>query len=612
MREDTSDSAVRTSIESVPKKTLRGRVTSLSWKGHLKRIRLDVGGVGLSLPRSACVTTGDTVEVSPSGSAWVVCPTGEKAKIYPEFETPKTLVLGNRSVEIQVKEITTPVEFDAYENLATLHYRNQAKHGRASVLVARAKGAEFPPILGYIELASPFYMSKPRADFFGTTFRVGDINWEVWNAKTTKQYLGLFVRISRCVVSPEFRGLGLGAQLLDAAAQFAKGRWHHSGHRPMFLEISADMLRFVPFAQKAGFTYIGDTEGNLGRVARDIDYLTKNARRVRSKEIVREDSFGIVDQQVSRMKTALRLMRRHGISRGELVRRLENLNRGKVLKEFAMFSEIVSLPKPMFVRGLTSGASRFVSLRAQHLQRTQPSPANWQAVVSRIKSPIRLKNVTASFASRIRRNSQTHAIQQAFGISPENLTCEVLRGVSLIVEPGEIVVITGPSGAGKTVLLDVIAGTARASLTVSGGVRRPSNMIAGYLRPLSSRKSLIEIFGIPDVESGIRLLSQVGLADAYLYLRRFKELSAGQQYRAMLADLIRRGCNVAIIDEFCSTLDPITAHTVAVSLAKMARNTGLTAVLAAPHISLFVDGLQPDQLITVSSFGRTAAKIDKQ
>jgi ABC-type ATPase with predicted acetyltransferase domain len=229
--------------------------------------------------------------------------------------------------------------------------------------------------------------------------------------------------------------------------------------------------------------------------------------------------------------------------------------------------------------------------------------------VPKLGGPIALREITALFSTRIRRNARTHAIQQAFGISPEDLKVDVLRGVSLTVEPGNVVVVTGPSGAGKTVLLDVIAGTLRTGLSLGGSVRRPRNIKPGYLRPILSKQSLIEIFGHPNVEAGIRALSLVGLSDAYLYLRRFSELSAGQQYRAMLADLVRRKCNLAIIDEFCSTLDPVTAHTVAASLSKLARTAGLTAVVAAPHTNLFLQALQPDKVVTLSSFGKATVKI---
>jgi branched-chain amino acid transport system ATP-binding protein len=56
---------------------------------------------------------------------------------------------------------------------------------------------------------------------------------------------------------------------------------------------------------------------------------------------------------------------------------------------------------------------------------------------------------------------------------------EILKGVSLHVEPGEIVVIIGPNGAGKSTLLKVIAGLLRPR----GGTIEFNGQPVGGLRP---------------------------------------------------------------------------------------------------------------------------------
>jgi ABC-type ATPase with predicted acetyltransferase domain len=156
----------------------------------------------------------------------------------------------------------------------------------------------YPVVVAYVELATPFYMNKARTRLFDAPFRAGPVNWEKWDMAALKQYIHLIVRVSRCVVYPEFRGLGLGQVLLRHAAEFARPRWQVRALKPYFLEISADMLRFVPFAQKAGLVFIGESEGNLKRVAKDMAYLLKNRQRVNARQIVKEESCGIVDQQV--------------------------------------------------------------------------------------------------------------------------------------------------------------------------------------------------------------------------------------------------------------------------------------------------------------------------
>jgi hypothetical protein len=99
----------------------------------------------------------------------------------------------------------------------------------------------------------------------------------------------------------------------------------------------------VPFAEKAGMVFIGETEGNLKRVAKDMEYLIRNATRVKAGEIVSEEACGIVDQQVARMHRALALMAREGWSRERLVERLRTLSHEAILRDFALFHDIISL-----------------------------------------------------------------------------------------------------------------------------------------------------------------------------------------------------------------------------------------------------------------------------
>jgi ASC-1-like (ASCH) protein len=93
----------------------------------------------------------------------------------------------------------------------------------------------------------------------------------------------------------------------------------------------------------------------------------------------------------------------------------------------------------------------------------------------------------------------------------------------------------------------------------------------------------------------------VGLSDAFIYLKRFDELSKGQQYRALLARLIAGGYNIWLIDEFCANLDPVTANVVADKLQRTARRLGATVVVAAPHCEAFLWSLRPDMVLQMTS-----------
>ncbi len=99
---------------------------------------------------------------------------------------------------------------------------------------------------------------------------------------------------------------------------------------------------------------------------------------------------------------------------------------------------------------------------------------------------------------------------------------------------------------------------------------------------------LIDTVG-ESVEEGLKLLSKVGLNDAFLFVRRYSQLSDGQKYRYRLAKLIESGAQWWIMDEFCATLDRETARIVAYNVQKLARKLGKAVVAATTHVDLLED-----------------------
>jgi hypothetical protein len=130
------------------------------------------------------------------------------------------------------------------------------------------------------------------------------------------------------------------------------------------------MLKYVPFVEKTGLHFIGETEGNLRRVAKDLRYLLENRKRVRSGQIVKEEAFGIVDQQVSRLARAVTIMRDNGWSTGELLARLTRLQKSASLRDLSLLQHILSLPKPTYFGGLTPGSEKFVRDAVKSLKPT--------------------------------------------------------------------------------------------------------------------------------------------------------------------------------------------------------------------------------------------------
>ena len=574
-------------------------VASVSWKGHVKRLRLEPGTTWLDVPRSACLTKGDRV-LQDHNKIWVPCDNG-MCQILPSYAAPVSLTLGGLTLDVLVKEITDADEHASYSHLADLHYRGHAVHGRTARLIARTFDPAYPQVIGFIELATPFFMNKPRARILDAHFELDGVRWDTWDIQTLRKNIHRIVRIARIVVSPEFRGFGIGRHLVEHAASFARNRWQVAGKMPYFLEISADMLKFVPFVQQAGMRYVGETDGNLGRVAKDMSYLIQRFGDGETDTAQFEQISGILDQQVTRMKRSLLLMEEQNLNVSELVERLRRLSARSVLKDFDLFRGIVSLPKPTFMMGLNEYSREFVKERLEIVGLKEP-PYTPKIEIAPLEGPIRLCGLTITYLSRVRRTLATHAIQQAFDISPTEIRTTAIHNLSCEIKPGDVVLLEGPSGSGKTTLLESLVGQVDSSkVMVEGCIDLPRGFRPFAFQRIRSRKSLIELFAKGGIREALHFLGLAGLSEPFLYLKRFEELSKGQQYRAILAQMLASNCNVWIADEFCSNLDEITANLVAYNVQRIARRYGLTVIVAASNPRPFVRSLSPDRVIRLNS-----------
>jgi len=577
------------------------RIKSVKFDTLIKTYRLSNGRM-LRTHRFCCLGPADDVIVRANG-AYAKCQNG-RAQVLPCYTAYDHLLIGRRKVRLTIKEIETEAELAGYHQLEECHYRGKVLHGRRVPLIVRSNDPLLPLVLGYLELSTTFIMNRPRALLFDDRFHdsVAGVSWTSWRKATVRKYTNIVVRIARTVVSPEFRGLGLASILVKHASRFAQRHWHVGRLKPLFLEITADMLRYVPFVESAGMRYIGETEGNLARVNEDMSYILKNFARVKKGEILKEESAGIVDLQVSYATALKKIESEHGVSRKHLLRLLLRSPHRLSDENWAMLHRIFRLPKPTFLMGLTPAAKRFVQKRVRALGLPLQYPAKRPLLrVPRLQSPIKVGQCTLELSANLVRTQATRRIQQAFGVSRDMLTTKLFAQLNFTIRPGDIVLICGPSGAGKTTLLSVLTkrliDPSRELHGLTGIIEVPSATIVSTLGALSSSRPLINSLGQRSFERSLFALNVSGLAEAHLYVKRFRELSNGQRYRAMVAKLIASEADVWVADEFCATLDSITANIVSRNLRRCAKDLGVTVILAAANWSEFIYELQPDTIV---------------
>ena len=161
----------------------------------------------------------------------------------------------------------------------------------------------------------------------------------------------------------------------------------------------------------------------------------------------------------------------------------------------------------------------------------------------------------------------------------------VLTNLSFDIGKGELVLIKGASGRGKTTLLKILAGVLKPS---KGYVRRygkvlyiPDNPLLFFSEPTVRE----EVMGIDRIR-GRELLEKLGLWD--LKDRAIAKLSVGERKRVAIVSAIIRGADVILFDEPTVGLDPYNKIKV-VDVVLKAMEKSNVAIVVATHDHVFDD-----------------------
>ncbi|MHC9293783.1 ABC transporter ATP-binding protein [Mycobacterium sp. LTG2003] len=215
--------------------------------------------------------------------------------------------------------------------------------------------------------------------------------------------------------------------------------------------------------------------------------------------------------------------------------------------------------------------------------------------------------------------------EQAIGPVPARLTDvtfrypgvdhDALGPVSMELQPGEHVAVTGPNGSGKTTLMLILAGRDPSS----GAVERPGAVGLGRIggtavvmqhpesQVLGSRVADDVVWGLPpgtttDVD---KLLSEVGLDG--LAERDTGGLSGGELQRLAVAGALAREPSLLIADEITSMVDQQGRETLMNVLSGLTDHHQMSLV----HITHYNDEAETaDRTVNLSGNGGTADNTD--
>ncbi len=382
--------------------------------------------------------------------------------------------------------------------------------------------------------------------------------------------------------------------LIQHAKEYSQTRWQLRGRRPLFIEISAEMLRYVDFVSSNDIKYIGETEGNRARVHRDLTYMQRNY----------SISSGIMSLQkkyLTKLTTGAELLKKDLKSvidkLGEVAADL-TLLKALPAAEYYLFRSVVRLPIPYHLGGLDEESQKYISRIIDEKNIQKPE----QTLLKIKPGNVNIKGLSISSQYRVPQTASVRTIMDCFGLEGEAVSRRLFSDLDIEASAGNIIFISGVSGSGKSLLLKAIDpnfGSPNVKISRKTNDKN-SEYSVGWLRQLPNDIPLIEYFSEKwGIEKALKALNQVGLAEAFVYIKPYDLLSRGQRYRARLAELVIRDDQVWLIDEFCADLDPLTAKIVAHSLRKLVIHQQRIAFIAAANHSHFLDALRPTRVISL-------------
>ncbi len=191
----------------------------------------------------------------------------------------------------------------------------------------------------------------------------------------------------------------------------------------------------------------------------------------------------------------------------------------------------------------------------------------------------------------------------------------IFSGVSFVVQDGELFVISGPNGVGKSTLLQAIAGFS--DITTSGDVFDAQGSIAALSPDERFRRGIMLTFQEPPALPGVSFLTvaremlfaktgvrpdiaplyqdiraaflRIGIDEAFIERALFDGFSGGEKKRAELALVFIAKPKVLLLDEIDAGLD-VDGRRVAQEIIKDLLSAG-TSIICVTHNPEFLASL---------------------
>ena len=199
-------------------------------------------------------------------------------------------------------------------------------------------------------------------------------------------------------------------------------------------------------------------------------------------------------------------------------------------------------------------------------------------------------------------------------------------GIDFSIQKGEFVVIVGPSGAGKTTVLNILGGMDTASggrITVDGQdiTKYSERQLTGYRRDdigfvFQFYNLIPNLTALENVEMALQIcrnpldaravLKEVGLEER---MDNFSaQLSGGEQQRVSIARALAKNPKLLLCDEPTGALDYNTGKAILKLLQEMCREKGMTVIVITHNSAL---APMADRLIKIKNGKVSSMKVNE-
>lgn len=199
-------------------------------------------------------------------------------------------------------------------------------------------------------------------------------------------------------------------------------------------------------------------------------------------------------------------------------------------------------------------------------------------------------------------------------------------GIDFSIQKGEFVVIVGPSGAGKTTVLNILGGMDTASggrITVDGQdiTKYSERQLTGYRRDdigfvFQFYNLIPNLTALENVEMALQIcrnpldaravLKEVGLEER---MDNFPaQLSGGEQQRVSIARALAKNPKLLLCDEPTGALDYNTGKAILKLLQEMCRKKGMTVIVITHNSAL---APMADRLIKIKNGKVSSMKVNE-